>query len=114
LKRTKRGLLEVGLESATKMRYCGVVSGGVKGAGSLLLSLVANHVRCVFSTTRQSVWWQVFAVQMVCTGVLACVLFPIGLSPRENKMHHIAALAYMLNHIPMLYYWRIVRTHSAP
>uniref|UniRef100_A0A7S0WTN5 Uncharacterized protein n=1 Tax=Pyramimonas obovata TaxID=1411642 RepID=A0A7S0WTN5_9CHLO len=61
----------------------------------------------------QPLWWQAFAWQFVLTGALACAVFPVGLGPAADLRHHAAALAYMLNHVPMLAHWRVPLLYQA-
>ncbi|KAL1495214.1 hypothetical protein AB1Y20_017078 [Prymnesium parvum] len=42
---------------------------------------------------------RLFFAQMLATGVIGVILFPLGRSPRADRIHWCASLAYMCDHI---------------
>ena len=50
---------------------------------------------------------QLMALQMLTSGILAIVVYPIGKSEKGDFWHHLFSLVYMLNHFPLLNRWNI-------
>jgi len=62
---------------------------------------------CVLTSLARRPLGLLFASQMVATGMVATMLAPCGHSRALDLVHYASALAYMLDHIAMLAYWRM-------
>lgn len=72
------------------------------------------HVLAALWLSGETLRWKAFALQMIATGVLAIVIYPLGSgSSWRDNAHYLFSLLYMMDHVPLLWHWGMAPRYAA-